>query len=154
MLNINLGDYKITQLGYIYKDIKNQAKLLESRLGVPKFAYFENKFRGTYKYRGRDTKYWNLIALSKGIGLQIELIQLIEGDCIFSEFINAGKEGLHHYGIYVTDIAPIREQFLDKGFEIVHEGTTGIVNVLYFDTLDLLGVYLEFQESAKKRRKK
>ncbi|MFW9947303.1 MAG: VOC family protein [Candidatus Odinarchaeota archaeon] len=154
MLNVNLGDYKITQLGYIYKDIKNQAKLLESRLGVPKFAYFENKFRGTYKYRGKDTKYWNLIALSKGIGLQIELIQLIEGDCIFSEFINEGKEGLHHYGIYVKEIAPIKEQFLDKGFEIVHEGTTGIVNVLYFDTLDLLGVYLEFQESAKKRRKK
>jgi len=36
----------------------------------------------------------------------------------------------------------------------VNEGTTGIVNVLYFDTLDLLGVYLEFQEGAKKRRKK
>lgn len=154
MLNINLGEYKITQLGYVYKDIKNQANLLESRLGVPKFAYFENKFQGTYRYRGKDTKYWNLIALSKGIGLQIELVQLIEGDCIFSEFINAGKEGLHHYGIFVKEIAPIRELFLDKGFEIVHEGTTGIVNVLYFDTLDLLGVYLEFQESAKKRRNK
>lgn len=154
MSNINLGEYKIIQLGYIYKDIKKQANLLETRLGIPKFAYFDNKFQGTYKYRGRDTKYWNRIALSKGIGIQIELIQLIEGDCIFREFINAGREGLHHYGIFVKEMAPIREQFLDKGFEIVHEGTTGVVNVLYFDTLDLLGVYLEFQESARKRRRK
>ena len=154
MSNINLGEYKIIQLGYIYKDIKKQANLLETRLGIPKFAYFDNKFQGTYKYRGRDTKYWNRIALSKGVGIQIELIQLIEGDCIFREFINAGREGLHHYGIFVKEMAPIREQFLDKGFEIVHEGTTGVVNVLYFDTLDLLGVYLEFQESARKRRRK
>jgi len=154
MLHVNLGEYKITQLGYVYKDIKKQANLLESKLGVPKFAYYENKFKGTYKYRGRDTKFWSLIAISKGIGLQIELVQLIEGDCIFSEFINAGKEGLHHYGVFVKELVPIKKLFLDKGFEIVNEGTTGIVNVLYFDTLDLLGVYLEFQESAKKRRKK
>ncbi len=154
MLNVNLGGYKITQLGYVYKDVKKQANLLESRLGIPKFAYYENKFKETYKYRGRDTKFWSLIAISKGIGLQIELVQLIEGDCIFSEFINAGKEGLHHYAIFVKELAPIKKLFLDKGFEIVNEGTTGIVNVLYFDTLDLLGVYLEFQESAKRRKNK
>ena len=78
-------------------------------------------------------------------------MQLIEGDCIFSEFINAGREGLHHYGVFVKELAPIKKLFLDKGFEVVNEGTTGVVNVLYFDTLDLLGVYLEFQESARKK---
>lgn len=153
MLNIDLKEYKITQLGYIYKDIEKQANLLESTIGIPKFAYFENK-GVTYKYRGKDSKISTYIALSKGFGLQIELIQLIEGKCIFTEFLNEGKEGLHHYGIFVKELEPIRKIFLDKGFKIVHEGTTKSVNVLYFDTLDLLGVYLEFQERAKKRKQK
>ena len=153
MTNIDLGKYRITQLGYVYKDIEKQANLLETQLGIPKFAYLENKFKGTYKYRGKDTKFWSRIALSKGIGLQIELIQLIEGDCIFSEFVNVGKEGLHHYGIFVGDLELIREMVLNKGLEIVHEGTTGLVNVLYIDTFNLLGAYLEFQESITKKRK-
>lgn len=152
MLDIDLGEYKITQLGYVYKDIKKQVHLLESKLGIPKFGFLENKFKGIYKYRGKDTKFWSLIALSKGIGLQIELIQMIEGECIFSEFLNEGKEGLHHYGIFVNELDPIKQSFLDKGFEIVHEGTTGLVNVLYFDTVELLGAYVEFQESITKKK--
>ena len=149
MYEINLGEFKITQLGYVYKDIKKQAELLESKFGFPKFAFLDNKDK-TYKYRGKVTKIWNKIAMSKAFNLQIELIQMIEGECIFSEFLKAEKEGLHHYGIFVNEIEPIRKMFLEKGFEIVHEGTTGRVNVLYFDTLDLLGVYLEFQESTRK----
>lgn len=39
----NLGNLKINQLGYVYKDIKKQAKNLEEKLGIPKFAYLENK---------------------------------------------------------------------------------------------------------------
>ena len=152
MLENVLEQYKITQLGYVYKDIEKQANLLVSQLGIPKFAFFDNKYKGVYKYRGKDTKYWNRIALSRGFGLQIELIQHIEGDCIFNEFIKAGREGLHHYGIYIKDLDPIKQIFLDKGFEIVHEGTTGSANVLYFDTFELLGAYVEFQEPRKKRR--
>ncbi|MFW9771523.1 MAG: VOC family protein [Candidatus Heimdallarchaeota archaeon] len=151
MSDIDLGKYKITQLGYVYKDIKKQVDLLESTLGIPKFAYLENK-GVNYKYRGKDTKIWNKLALSKGIGLQIELIQMIKGECIYSEFIDAGKEGIHHYAIFVDELKPIKENFLRKGFEIVHEGTTGSVNTVHFDTTHSLGVYLEFQEPRKRKR--
>jgi hypothetical protein len=153
MSKLNIGDYRITQLGYVYKDIKKQTNLLETRLGMPKFAYMENKFRGIYKYRGKDTKFWTLIAISRGLGIQIELNQLIEGECHFKEFLDAGNEGLHHYAIFVEELNSVKKEFLDKGFEIMIEGTTGTVNVCYFDTVDLLGVYLEFQESITKKKK-
>ncbi|MFX0017496.1 MAG: VOC family protein [Promethearchaeota archaeon] len=150
MNDFNLGKYKITQLGYVYRDIKMHVDLLESTLGFPKFAYFENN-GVIYKYRGKDTKIWNKLALSKGFGLQIELIQMIRGECIFSEFINEGKEGLHHYAIFLDKLKPVKENLLRKGFEIVHEGSTATVNTVHFDTTHLLGVYLEFQESRKKK---
>lgn len=148
---IDFTKYKITQLGYVYKDIEKHVNLFESTFGIQKFAYFENK-GVVYKYRGKETKIWNKIAFSNAFGLQIELIQMIEGDCIYSEFINAGKEGFHHFAIFVNELKPIRENLLNKGFEIVHEGTTATVNTVHFDTTSLLGAYLEFQEPRKRKK--
>ena len=153
MLEFNLKDLKISQLGYVYKDIEKQANLLETKMGMPKFGIFENK-GNIYKYRGKETTIWTKIALSRTLDKQIELIQWNDGDCIFKEFIESGKEGLHHFGLFVDDINPVKAAFLNEGYEIVHEGTTALYNVVYFDTLKELGLYLEFQDPAKKRRRK
>jgi len=150
---INLQNFKITQLGYLYRNIKDKARELETELEMPKFGFFENN-GVPFKYRGNDTEIWTKIAISRGLNKQIELIQWIDGDCIFKEFINSGREGLHHFGIFVDDFQPIRVYFSKKGFEVVHEGIAGIYHVAYIDTFDSLGVYLEFQEPAKKKRSK
>jgi methylmalonyl-CoA/ethylmalonyl-CoA epimerase len=150
--NLNLGSYTISQLGYIYKDIEKQATLLESYFGIQKFVFYENK-SDSYKYRGEKTKFWVKIGLSRIFNFQIELIQLIDGNCIYKELIESGKEGFHHFGILVDDISSIRAKFLKEGYEIVHEGGTSLYNVIYFDTIKELGVFLEFQESIKKTKK-
>ena len=53
-IDIDLGKFKIDQLGYVYKDIEKQAKLLETVYGFPKFAFLE-KNDSLYKYRGKDS---------------------------------------------------------------------------------------------------
>ncbi len=151
-LNLNLGDLKINQLGYIYRDIEKQIKIMESLYGCPKFAIFENK-DNIFKYRGKDSKISTRIALSRLFNTQIELIQLIEGECIFKEFIDSGREGLHHFGIFVNNLDDYIEEFKKKGIDVVHAGQTGTQKVAYVDTEKTFGVYLEFQETVKRRRK-
>ena len=151
-LKLNLTSLTIAQLGYVYKDIQKQADILESQFKMQKFVFYENKSSNA-KYRGKSTTLHVKIGLSRIFNLQIELIELIEGDCIYKEFLDSVREGLHHFGIFVDEISPIKEELLNKGYEIVHEGGTSFYNVAYFDTVKELGVYLEFQESAKKVRK-
>jgi hypothetical protein len=146
-----LGNLKIDQIGYLYKDIEKQARLLESLYGIPKFAIFENK-DNIYKYRGKDSKITTKIALSRIFNTQIELIQLIDGECIFKEFIDSGKEGLHHFGIIVNGIQKYIDDFKKKGFEVVHAGITGRQQVAYIDTEKTFGIFLEFQETIKKKK--
>ncbi len=154
MSEINLGNLKINQLGYVYKDIKKQAKVLEENLGLPKFAYLENK-PTKYNYRGKETTVQTTIGFSRSLNVQIELIQLIKGDCIFKEFIDAGKEGLHHFGIFVEDVDVILKEYLERGYSVVHEGiTAGVQKVAHIDTYDDFGVYIEFQQTRKKRVRK
>ena len=154
MEEISLGNLKTNQLGYVYKDVRKQAKILEEKLWLPKFAILENK-PTQYKYRGKETTIQTTIAFSRSLNVQIELIQLIKGDCIFKEFIDSGREGLHHFGVYVDDVDFIVEEYKNKGYGVVHQGlTAGVQKVAYIDTYDDLGVYIEFQQSIKRRKKK
>ncbi len=151
--NFKLGSLKIDQLGYVYSDIEKQMKIMESLYNIPKFAIFENK-DNIYKYRGKESKISTRIAISRLFNTQIELIQLIEGECIFKEFLDSGREGLHHFGIYVDDLDSYINEFKKKGIDVVHAGQTARQKVAYFDTEKTFGIYLEFQETIKKRRKK
>ncbi|NHJ20339.1 MAG: hypothetical protein EAX91_05305 [Candidatus Lokiarchaeota archaeon] len=154
MNELNLGKLKINQLGYIYKDIRKQAKILEENLGLPKFAFLENK-PTKYNYRGKETTVQTTIGFSRSLNVQVELIQLISGNCIFKEFIDAGKEGLHHFGIFVDDVDAIVEEYVMRGYSVVHEGiTAGVQKVAYIDTYDDFGVYIEFQQTRTKRIRK
>jgi len=154
MEETDLGNLKIDQLGYVYKDIKKHAKILEEQLDLPKFAFLENK-PTPYLYRGKETTMQTIIGFSRSLNVQIELIQHVKGDCIFKEFIDAGKEGLHHFGVFVEDVDTVLEKYTNKGFGVVHQGlTAGVQKVAYIDTYDQLGVYIELQQTMKRRRKK
>ena len=154
MSELTLGNLKINQLGYVYKDIRKQSKILEENLGLPKFAFLENK-PTKYHYRGKETTVQTTIGFSRSLNVQVELIQLISGECIFKEFIDAGKEGLHHFGVFVDDVDTIVKEYVERGYSIVHEGiTAGVQKVAYIDTYDDFGVYIEFQQTRKKRVRK
>ncbi|TFG21871.1 MAG: hypothetical protein EU532_14855 [Promethearchaeota archaeon] len=151
--DFSLANLKIDQLGYVYKDIEKQMKIMETFYKVPKFAVFDNK-GNIYKYRGKDSKIHTRIAISRLFNTQIELIQLIEGECIFKEFIESGREGLHHFGIFVENLDAYIQEFKKKGMEVVHAGQTAKQKVAYVDSEKTFGIFLEFQETIKKRRKK
>ena len=118
MSELTLGKLKINQLGYVYKDIRKQSKILEENLGLPKFAFLENK-PTKYYYRGKETTIQTTIGFSRSLNVQVELIQLISGDCIFKEFIDAGKEGLHHFGVFVDDVDAIIKEYVQRGYSAV-----------------------------------
>ena len=150
---ISLHNLQIDQLGYVYRDIQKQAKILEEKLELLPFAFLENK-PTPYLYRGKESIVQTMIGFSRTLNVQIELIQVLEGECIFKEFIDSGREGLHHFGVYVDDVDQVLNDYLEKGYQIVHQGlTAGVRKVAYIDTFDDLGVYIEFQQTKKKPRK-
>jgi hypothetical protein len=152
-INIDFGKFKVDQLGYVYKDIEKQAKLLENVYGLPKFAFLE-KYDSPCKYRGKDSIISTRLAISRTFNTQIELIQHIKGECIFKEFLDSGREGLHHFGVYVDNLDSIVKKFTDKGYEILHQRIIGKQKVAYIDSERDLGILVEFQETIRRKKKK
>lgn len=152
-IDIDLGSLKINQLGYVYQDIEEQAKILESKFGISKFAIFENK-ENIFKYRGKESKISTKIALSRAFNTQIELIQLIRGECIYKEFLDEGREGLHHIGIFVDNLDSYINEFQKLGINVIYSGQTGPQKVAFMDTEKIFGILIEFQETVKRKRTK
>ncbi|MCK4380684.1 MAG: hypothetical protein KAW51_06045, partial [Candidatus Lokiarchaeota archaeon] len=76
----NLGNLKIDQMGFVYKDIKKQAKIMEELYSAPTFAQMENITHQEATYRGKEVTIIVDYALSRLLNVQIELQQWKSGD--------------------------------------------------------------------------
>lgn len=152
-LKIDLSNLKIDQFGYVYKDVEKQARIMENLFNIPKFTIMPS-ISGTIKYRGKDSDVTYKIAFSRNFNLQIELIQLVEGKCIYREFLDQGREGLHHVAIFVEGMQSYIELFEKLNYPVIQSGQIGRQAYAYFDTEESIGILLEIEETLKRQRKK
>ncbi len=152
-LNIDISNLKIAQYGYVFKDVEKQAEIMESIYGIPKFAVLIDEDY-PIEYRGKESKISTKIAISRFFNTQIELIELIKGNCIYKEFLEAGKEGFQHVSFFIENLDSYIDTFKKSGFEVIHYGQIGKQRFAYFDTEETFGLLLEFQETVKRKRKK
>ena len=150
----NLGNLKIDQMSFVYKDIKKQAKKMEQIYSIPTFAQMENITHQEATYRGKEVTIIIDYAFSRLLNIQIELQQWKSGDSLFKEFIDQGKEGLHSIGVYVEDLDAYTDEFKKRGIEVLQTGQIGKQKFVYLDTKQTFGVLLEISTTVKRRRKK
>lgn len=111
--NLDFANLKVDQLGYVYKDVEKQAKGLESIYNTPKITFFEY-YDQPITYRGKETTCSVKLSTIRYLNLNIELIQPIGGESIYQEFLDGGREGLHHIGTYVNDLPTFIESLKKK----------------------------------------
>jgi len=151
--DLKLGNLKIDQLGYVYKDIEKQAKIMENIYGVSKFIVFD-PVDVKVNYRGVD----KTLRMRGGFGriydTQIELLQPIEGDSIYTEFLNQGREGFHHICYTVDNLQVVINKYKEADIEVIQSGKVMRSSYAYMDTEDTLGIIVEFAQEGKRGRRK
>ena len=153
-LPVDLSNYKVEQLGFIYRDIKKQAQIMESFFGIPKFTIL-GPLEMKIVYRGKETK-WTAYG---GFGrlfnnVEVELIQYESGESIHKEFLDEGREGLHHIRCDVEDLQAVINKFEEEGISVLQTGKIVGLKYAYMDTEDLLGTILEFSAVKRGRRRR
>jgi hypothetical protein len=149
-----LNNLKVDQLGFVYKDVEKQAQILESIYSIPKITFFEF-YDQKITFRGKETKNSIKLGVAQYFNLNIELIQPLGGENIYQEFIDIGREGLHHIGMYVDNLDSSIEQFKKKGIKALQLGKIVEMHYAYMDTEDTFGILIELLKIiTKKSRKK
>ncbi len=144
MNKLDFLNKKVDQIGFVVRDIYQAVREYYTTFGIggwkiytygPPLLKVMKRFGKPFSYRAR-------IALSYFGETRIELIQNLEGDTVYSDFINAHGYGIHHLGIYVPDIDAAMKEAEEAGFAILMEGGGfGLDGDGYFAYLDTDALY-------------
>ena len=137
-----LNKYGVKQLGYYVKSIEETAEFMAKTLGAGPFFDLGVAEPAKLELRGEECKSLTRCALGHYNNVQIELIEAANEEP--SVYTEAGKFGLHHVCIWADDVDQVIEDFKAEGVEVAMEMVSGQgLHVVYFDTVETLGVYTE-----------
>jgi methylmalonyl-CoA/ethylmalonyl-CoA epimerase len=106
---------KVDQIGIVVRDADAVIKSWTALFGVSPWSYRE---MGGKDAKGRDFKV-KLAFASLG-GVQLELIQPVEGRIFHSAFLEQHGEGLYHLGFYVDDVDAEAANLVKQGATILN----------------------------------
>jgi methylmalonyl-CoA/ethylmalonyl-CoA epimerase len=99
-------------------------------------------------YHGKPS-FWRMRTAFATLGsLQIELVEPLEGDSIYKDFLVKNGPGLHHFRFTVQDFDEKVASLQKAGIQMISSGRGMRTNSrwAYFDTFDILdGVYIELR---------
>lgn len=147
----------IAQVALIVEDldkaVENYWKLFG--IGPWRFYTYGKPLVKRMSYHGEPSEYRMRIALSYVGPLRIELIEQVEGDTVYADFIRAHGYGVHHFGLLVEDMEAALAEAEAAGLAMTQDGAgfglQGDGHYAYLDTEGAIGVTLELIEQPKER---
>ena len=134
---------KIYQLGYVVADVEKAARHYESAFGIGPFAgpVVVPMKKAVFMGRTVSTKIKTVFAKSGDI--QIELIQPLDSENSYTEFLAKKGDGIHHLGFKVDDIEQAKAELAKKGMQPFFSGDLVVMKFAYYDTTQFGGLAME-----------
>jgi hypothetical protein len=109
-----LGLPPADQVGFVVKNLEESMKMYGPLFGP--FRTMDGSVEGA-NLRGESKDVKLKLAFGKTGDLEIELIEWVEGESPHSEYIQAGKEGMHHIRFRVDDCDECIDKAESVGFK-------------------------------------
>lgn len=134
---------KVSQLGYVVADIEKACHYYQSTLGIGPFcAPFEVDMSGAV-FKGKPVQTRIKVAFVDWGDVQIELIQPLDGDNPYTEYLARHGDGIHHLGFTVTDMDAAKAEFTAAGLQPIFHHDMIVMEFAYYDTSAVGGVMSE-----------
>jgi hypothetical protein len=133
----------IDQVGYVVRDLRATLARYEHLFGP--FQRMESKLTGV-TYRGRPCDVHLELAFGSTGNLEIEFIAVLGGESPHSEFLAAGREGIHHIRYRVPDCDATQAALCAEGFAPIWQHDMGFAKWAYLEHESRDGVLIELLE--------
>lgn len=137
------------QVGIVVRDIEETIRYYEGTFGIGPWAVFEGEPERCIE-KGEEISFRGRMAMAQSGLVQIELIQILQGRTIHTDFLEEHGEGIHHLGFFVRNLEDRIATAKRKGIEVLQRGTLSQLGLkieyAYLDTKVTGGVILEYIE--------
>ena len=138
----------VAQIGMVVKDVDKVVEFYSSTLGIGPWDVREGEYR-ELEVRGKTYPCKTKVAFADLGPVQLELFQVREGWSLQAEFIDKGREGVHHLGFIVSpeEKEQIITELAKAGINVPQAVKTPAgVNVAFLDTEEPGGLFFELIE--------
>jgi len=140
--------YSVRQLAYVVRDLDAALDYWTGMLKVGPFFRMDHAPLANQRFYGQPSNVDISIALGNSGDLQIELIQQhCATPSVYKEFLDAGRVGVHHFGLMPVDYAATCAEYLAKGHRAAFQCTLDDAELTYFDTVASVGHYIELWDN-------
>ena len=126
-------------------------------IGPWQFYTYAKPLLKKMSYMGKPADYSMRIALSYMGSTRIELIEPLEGNTVYADYIHEHGYGVQHFGLVVDDMKTALAQAEAAGLTMTMDGSgfglDGDGHYAYLDTEKTLGITLELIERPRGRVK-
>lgn len=147
----------VAQIAIIVQDLEEVVRAFWSLFGISPWYFYTYGYPLVKKmtYYGEPANYKMRVALANWENIRIELIESLEGQSIYADFIAKHGYGFHHVGILVEDMQSAIQLAESAGLRVIQDGSgfglDGDGHFAYLDTEPLLGVIIELIQRPKRR---
>jgi len=141
-----LGLPEVGQVGYVVTDVPSTITYYKDAFGISPWMLLDERPHPCIE-RGKEVHPLLRIALAYEDSVQLELIQVMEGETFHLNQVKEGKEEAHHLGFMIQNINKRLDDCHKMGIEILQRGTikdSGLtIDYAYLDTVDQVGIIIE-----------
>ena len=153
MAQLKLNELKFDHLAIVVKDIHKAVDFYTKAFGLEFEEVAEHQLPPDVITRGKPTPYTMRVTFAHMGPIRLELVQVVEGDCLYTEFLQEHGEGVHHLGFEVADLEKEVANAEEQGLEMIcHLKMVGIMAFAHYDPGKTNGVRIELvQENVRDR---
>ncbi len=153
MAQLKLDHLKFDHLAVVVKDIHKAVDFYSKAFGLNFEEVAEHALPPDVITRGKPTPYTMRVTFAPMGPIRLELVQVVEGECLYAEFLREHGEGVHHLGFEVADLEKEVANAEEQGLEMIcHLKMVGIMAFAHFDPGKTNGARIELvQENVRDR---
>ena len=135
----------IAHVCIIVRDLERAMECYRSIWGIGPFRSFDSDHPDGIVH-GKKVHYSGKVAFAQAGPIEIELIEPGKGESIWWEFLHAKGGGVHHVGVFVSDLHKELAKYEEKGIGVLQTGETERIKLAYLDTEAIAGIMVELLE--------
>ncbi len=150
-------DRGIAQIAMVVEDLDRTVERYHQAFGIGPWHFYTygSPLLRKMTYHGLPADYRMRLALSYFGPTRVELIELVEGETVYGDFVRDHGYGVQHLGVLVDDMQVALAEARSAGFEMLMDGAgfglDGDGHFSYLDTEQDFGFVLELIERPKRR---
>jgi len=153
MGQLKLNELKLDHMAVVVKDVEKAVDFYSKAFGIEFEEIAQHELPADVITRGKPSPFTMKVTFGQMGPMRLELVQVVEGECLYTEFLRENGEGVHHLGYEVADIEEEIANAEAQSLEMIcHLKIVGIMAFAHFDPGKTNGLRIELvQENVRDR---